>query len=355
MRTSIVTASMALLSTAVMLAACGANPAPSPGGNTSKGASSTKHTTSNTKKAALGDGTKTAGSKNSTGTTGTAKNGGGGSNKAALGGGMRTAGSKNTTGSAGTAKNGGGGSNKGALGGGMKTAGSKNPAGTTRYGRGAASKAAATPIPLTNLPALTAIEPFNRAYRSYHAVSSFINEMGFHWMTQVPGIVYMTNNHNQITGVEATFPQNHGNYSWYDPATPPTILNASLAFYSEHLYFVPPSSITPAMPATTTSDLTSWTSFLAVNNRLQAYVKEPATYKGYTVYGPPHGLGIKVLVSPAGLVSGFMVDEPASWGWSHVYAEPPARPVMSRNFGRAYLSVFMVEPATATTGTGSKT
>ncbi len=333
MRTSTVTASMALFSTVVMLAACGTNPAPSHGGNTSKGASSTKHTT------------------------------GGSANKAALSGGIKKAGSRNSTGTATTAKNGGR-SNQGALGGGMKTAGSKNTTGSTttaKNGRGAPSKASGTPIMLTNPPALTAVEPFNPAYKSYHAVSSFINEMGFHWMTQVPGIVYMTNNHNQITGVEATFPQNHGNYAWYDPATPPTILNASLAFYSEHLYFVPPSSITPSMSAAMTSDLTSWTSFLAVNTRLQAYVKEPATYKGYTVYGPPQGLGLKVLVSPAGMVSGFMVDEPASWGWSPAYAEPQGQPVMSRNFGKAYLSVFMLEPASAAAGTstgaksGSKT
>ena len=302
MRTSKVTAGMALLSTAVILAACGTNPAPSHGGNTTTGASGTKHTT------------------------------GGNANKAALGGGIKkTAGSNNPGGTTATAKNGSNTSN----------------ASTT--------KAAGTPIALTTLPAITAVEPFNPAYKSYHAVSSFVNEMGFHWMTQAPGIVYMTNNHNQITGVEATFPQNHGNYPWYDPATPPSILNASLAFYSEHLYFVPPTSITPGMSAATTSDLTSWTSFVTVNTRLQAYVKEPSTYKGYTIYGPPHGLGIKVLVSPAGLVSGFMVGEPAAWGWSPVYAEPQGQPVVSRNFGKAYLSVFMVEPATASSASAAGT
>ncbi|MDA8205671.1 MAG: hypothetical protein M0Z36_06355 [Thermaerobacter sp.] len=211
------------------------------------------------------------------------------------------------------------------------------------------SVAKLSPISLTTLPKTSAVAKFNPHMNAYHETSTFINQMGYHWATAVPGIGFMTNQHNQITAVEATFPQNHGDFSWYDPATPPNILNASLAYYSEHLDFVPSTSITTSMPATMTTSLSSWSQFVANNPRLKVYTKEAATFRGYAVYAPPSGPGIKVLVSPTGVVSGFMVAEPAYWGHHPLYIGPGKRPFMDHTYGKAYYSVFMLEPPTAST------
>lgn len=206
-------------------------------------------------------------------------------------------------------------------------------------------------INLSTLPTMTSVRPFNPHLKDYHEVSTFITDMGYHWTTQVPGMVFMTNQDNQITAVESMFPQNLGSYSWYDPATPPTVLNASLAFYSEHLYFVPPTTITPSMSPTESTALSSWTAFVANNPRLKVYVKEPSPFHGYTVYGPPNGPGIQVLVSPSGPVSGFMVAEPASWGYNPVYVTNKGKPFTTKIFTKAYYSVFMLEPVSAPSAT----
>ncbi len=219
----------------------------------------------------------------------------------------------------------------------------------TKRGRMAKRRmvANAKPISLATLPTATAIAPFNPHFHAYHVISTFIPGMGYHWQTPVPGIVYMTNQHNQLTGVEAAFPQNHGYQGWYDPATPTTVPNGSLAFYTEHLYFVPSSSIVPSMSAAISPNLSSWASFVAANPRLHSYIKEPGLFRGYTVYGPPTGPGIKVLVSPAGLISGFLVSEPAPWGWHPGYVGMKGKPFMSKVYGKAYYSVLMLEPPMA--------
>jgi hypothetical protein len=146
-----------------------------------------------------------------------------------------------------------------------------------------------------------------------------------------------------------------------------------VAFNSEHLYFVPPAEITPGMSPNLPTDLTSWTRFVSVNSRLSAYVQLPMRYKGLTVYGPPSGPGILVLVSPTptsgaagtttgtgtatgtttskgaavpsgGQVTGFAVEEPASWGWFPWYAQPKGKPTPSKLYGRAYWSVLFLTP-----------
>lgn len=201
-------------------------------------------------------------------------------------------------------------------------------------------------VSLATLPKVMSLAPFNRHLKAYHAISAFIPEMGYHWATIVPGIVYMTNQHTQITGVEATFPQNLGSFSWYDPPTPPTILNASLAMRSEHLYFVPPSSITPVMSPTMPTALGSWSAFVANNPRLSAYVKEPARYHKDSVYGPPGGPGIDVLVATNGSISGFLVAEPAMWGYSPLYLK--TTPLPPKVYSKAYYSLFLLQPPTTT-------
>ncbi len=208
----------------------------------------------------------------------------------------------------------------------------------------------ARPISLTTLPTMTALGPFNGGLHAYHEVSTFIPNMGYHWVTAVPGIAFMTNQHNQVTGVEATFPQNLGSFSWYDPPTPPTIPNAGVAFYSEHLYFVPPSSITPSMSPTMPTSLTSWASFVSTNPRLKVYTKAKRTIRGSTVYTPPNGPGIDVLVNASGLVSGFATAEPASWGYRPLYMANNGRPFNSTVLGKAYYSVFLLEPPTGGRG-----
>ncbi len=386
MRSAHIRLTVAILSVSALIAACG-TPAPSPnnsGSGTTKSSGSsgaaktgtstkTGSSTSNTSKNAAGTAgkgsTKSASGGNSGANTGsTTHNMASGSG---MGGWVRRLG---ITGRGSTPNN----SHRAGGSGSMSTRrSSANRAGTKAAGglgapintaRGGANKARRTinsaanrrrtagatkTISLTTLPTMTQVTPFNPHMRAYHEVSSFVNEMGYHWVTPVPGIVFMTNQHNQITGVEATFPQNLGDFSWYDPPTPPSILNASLAFYSEHLYFVPETSITSSMSPTMTTSLTSWAQFMTTNTRLKTYVKEPFTFHGYTVYGPPNGPGILVLVSSSGVVSGFCVAEPATWGYSPLYASNNGRPYATKVYSQAYYSVFMLEPSTMAVSGGT--
>lgn len=308
------TTALALLSLTAALASCG-TPAPAPNNSHNSGSTGSTHKknthgTSKAKKA----GTSAGGSKSSTPSS--TKNG---------------AATNTTSGTTHTSST------------------TKKAVGTGAASGTGTSAGASKTMTLTTLPSIMSLDPYNPHYKAYHEVSAFVNEMGYHWATQVPGIVYMTNNHNQVTAMEAQFPQNHGNFGWYDPPTPPTILNASLAWYSQHLYFVPPTTITPGMSATAKSDLTSWAAFKTVNPHLSLYVKEPTRYHGYIVYGPPNGPGIKVLVSPTGPIAGFLVSEPAMWGWNSVYLQANGHPVHSLAYGTAYQSAFMLGPAKAPT------
>jgi hypothetical protein len=198
------------------------------------------------------------------------------------------------------------------------------------------------PISLATLPPLTYLKKLDPWLNRAHQISNFVTGMGYHWATPWPGIVVMTNQAGLVTGVEATFPQILGSYPWFDPPT--TEPNAGVADNSEHLYFVAPSSITPSM-TTTTSDLTSWSTFQSVNTRLSSYVKEPTPFFGLTVYGPPRGPGVKVLVNSSGTVTGFLVEEPAKWGYFPGYYPPrPQGPLPSREFGKAWDSVLLLNP-----------
>lgn len=335
MRTANISLILAGLSLTAGLAACG-TPAPSP------------NNTGNTKSGAAAPG-KTGG-KAGTGTTTSGQTGKAGSGKAAFSGSTNHKANAGSTGAKAT-KSGSSATAKNSTGKTKTTTGGKTQGANTGGKTGSATKsgtaAAPAPISLTSLPTMGALDKFNPHMGAYHEVSTFINNMGYHWATAVPGMVFMTNQHNQITAVEAQFPQNHGDYSWYDPATPPSILNASLAFYSEHLYFVPDTSITPSMSAIEPTSLTSWSAFVSNNPRLKAYTKD-GSYRGYTVYGPPTGPGIEVLVSPHGLVSGFRVAEPYWWGQRPVYVSNGGAPFANKTWGKAYYSVLMLEPPNAT-------
>ncbi len=212
----------------------------------------------------------------------------------------------------------------------------------TMGGKSHAHKPKPIPVNLAYLPPLKALKSFNPALTHYHQISTFIPGMGFHWASMVPGVVLMTNTHKDVTAVEAAFPQKLGMFSWFDPPT--TVPNAGVAMTSEHLYFTAPTSITPTMAAMVPSDLTSWAKFLAVNPRLSVYVKQPKMFHGFSVYAPPMGPSLKVLVSSKGTISGFMVSEPAKWGWSKEYWESKGKPSKSKLFGKAYHSVLWLTP-----------
>jgi hypothetical protein len=206
---------------------------------------------------------------------------------------------------------------------------------------------AVKPVNLSTLPPLSYVQALNPWTRRALQVSGFINGMGYHWATSYPSLVLMTNQAGLVTGVEATFPQKLGSFSWYDPPT--TVPNAGVAFNSEHLYFVAPSAIMPGMTSKT-SDLTSWSSFQGVNTRLSAYSKD-GTFLGFTVYAPP-GPGIQVLVSPSGSIAGFVTAEPAAWGFHPFYFPGRGRPTPSKVFGRAYWSVLLLQPVRPGSATG---
>jgi hypothetical protein len=201
------------------------------------------------------------------------------------------------------------------------------------------------PISLATLPPIAYLKRLNPWLRRAHQVSGFITGMGYHWATPYPGLVLMTNSTGLVTAVEAEFPQRLGTFPWFDPVT--TVPNGSVAFNSEHLYFINPASIVPNMTATA-SDLTSWTTFSAVNPRLDHYVQK-GTFHGLTVYGPPNGPGIDVLTK-AGGVAGFMVAEPASWGHFPGYYPARRRPMASALYGKAYQSIVLLTPIASTNG-----
>jgi len=206
------------------------------------------------------------------------------------------------------------------------------------------NSSAVKPLSLTTLPPLTYEKQLNPWLKYTHEVSSFIPQMGYHWTAPVPGLVLMTNNSNQVVAVEATFPQKLGTYPWYDPPT--TEPNAGVAFNSEHLYFVPPTAITPTMAATLPTNLASWSAFETANPRLTStYLKQTTTFHGDAVYAPKSGPAIKVLVAPSGKIGGFMVAEPAGWGWQPEYQQAKGKPVKSALFGKAYDSVLWLLPA----------
>ena len=214
-------------------------------------------------------------------------------------------------------------------------------AGSTGKTSGATVKA----LSLTTLPPLTYEKTLNRWLKHTHEISSFIPGMGYHWAAPFPSLVLMVNNVDQVTAVEAAFPQKLGTYPWYDP--PDTAPNGGVAFNSEHLYFVPPASITPTMSARLPTSLGSWASFEMANPRLTStYAKSPTPYLGDAVYAPKSGPAIKVLVASSGKIAGFMVSEPASWGWHPGYAEAKGKPVKSAQYGTAYDSVVWLLPNT---------
>ncbi len=217
----------------------------------------------------------------------------------------------------------------------------------TKGKKGHGHKSKPIPVNLAYLPPLKALKSFNPALKHYHRISTFIPGMGMHWASMVPGVVLMTNTHADVTAVEASFPQKLGTtYSWLDPLT--TVPNAGVAMTSEHLYFTAPAGITPTMAAMVPSDLGSWAKFLAVNPRLSVYVKQPTMFHGLSIYAPPTGPSLKVLVSGTGSIAGFMVSEPAKWGWSKEYWEPKGKPTKSKLFGKAYHSVLWLTPMKAT-------
>jgi hypothetical protein len=264
-----------------------------------------------------------------------------------------------------------------------------------------------TPAPAIPLPALASLRGANPSLRYDHRLSTFIPGMGYHLGPPGPGLVIMVNRQRQLTAVEASFPQRLGYRPWFDPPT--RVPNAGVAFYSQHIYLVPPRSITRAMSPNVASALGSWSQLVSVNPRLTGYTRLPVTYQGMAVYGPPRGPGIWVLVagtspgtagrpragrtsprmapagamatpatgatgrtvpgrmtgaattspatSPAstastGRVAGFLVEEPAAWGWFPWYAQSQGSPVASRLFGQAYDSVLLLPGATSSSASG---
>jgi hypothetical protein len=208
------------------------------------------------------------------------------------------------------------------------------------------------PADLRRLPPWAYLRRINPGLAYAHRVSTFIPGMGYHWVTPAPGLAVMTNRHNQVTAVEATFAQDLGQFSWWDPPT--RVPNAGVAFNSEHLYFVPPAQITASMPADLPAALISRARFWNVNPRLKAYVRD-GRMDGLTVYAPPPGApGIRVLVNGKDEVAGFVVPEPARWGWQPYYLQAKGHPAPSRLYGRAYWSaIFLLPPHTAGAARGS--
>ena len=202
----------------------------------------------------------------------------------------------------------------------------------------------ATAGDLAGLPSWASLVHLNGYLVSYSRLTPWVANMGVHWGHRGPGLVLMQNRDHQVTATETAFPAGAGWHPWYDqpqgrPAGP---------IYSEHLYFVAPTAITPTMSPTLTSDVASWQAFGRVNGAKMAQyrVVGPDPTGRATQYGPSSS-GIRVLVDGQGHVVGLVGAWPSSspQGWRPWFDQPQGRPIQDPVLGSVYTQhLWLVDP-----------
>lgn len=206
----------------------------------------------------------------------------------------------------------------------------------------------AVPTDLAALPAWSTLKHLNGYLVSYTHLTPWVANMGVHWGHRGPGLVLLQNENHQVTALETGFPAHAGWHPWYDqPQGKP-----AGAIYSEHLYFLNPSAITPTMTVHLPADLTSWQAFSAVNaaksTHYKAIGRDPSGRA--TQYGPA-GAGIRVLVDASSHVVGFVGAWPSSspQGWRPWFDQKQGAPVQDPVLGSVYTQhLWLVDPRSLT-------
>jgi hypothetical protein len=195
------------------------------------------------------------------------------------------------------------------------------------------------------LPNYATVESINRAVDHYKKLSNWVTDMGYHYGHLCPSLVLMVNNDKQVVGMEQTFPTTLPYQAWMDPKT--TEFNAGRAQYSQHLMFVPASSVTPSMSTTLSSDLTSFDAFKKVNgSHVIPYSQITAFKPGVGSIWGPDGPALRIILSRHERVVGGIMAVPSKYGWNPWYDQRPGHPKQDPILGSVYTqTVYFVPPS----------
>lgn len=195
----------------------------------------------------------------------------------------------------------------------------------------------------SRLPAYAAVVALNPDLKDYHRISRWVKAMGVHHGRLAPSLVLMTNNNGQVVGMEQTFPSTLPYQSWMDPKT--TEYNAGRAIYSQHLMFVAPSEIVPAMSPSVPSDLKSFDQFKAVNGgRVIPYSQITKFAPGVGAVWGPDGPALRIILSRHERVVGGIMAVPAKFGWNPWYDQRPGHPKVDPILGPVYTQTVYFVP-----------
>lgn len=197
--------------------------------------------------------------------------------------------------------------------------------------------------PPQRLPSYRRVVALNPKLVGYKRISIWNKGMGYHLGHLAPSLVLMVNNQDQVTGMEQSFPSTLPYQSWMDPKT--QVYNAGVATYSQHLMFVPPSQITPTMPANLPSALRSFDAFKAVNgHKVVPYMRLKPFKPGVGSLWGPDGPALRILLSRKERVVGGVMGVPAKYGWHPWYDQPAGRPIHDPILGTIYTQTIYFVP-----------
>ncbi len=193
------------------------------------------------------------------------------------------------------------------------------------------------------LPAYSTVQHINPDVADYKKISNWTAGMGIHEGHLAPSLVLMINNHEQVVGMEQTFPSTLPYQSWMDPKT--TEYNASRAIYSQHLMFVPPAQITPTMSASLPSDLSSFDNFKKVNGRkVIPYFQIKKFQPGVGAIWGPDGPALRIILSKHERVVGGVMAVPSKYGWNPWYDQKAGDPIDDPILGHIYTQTIYFVP-----------
>lgn len=197
--------------------------------------------------------------------------------------------------------------------------------------------------PVKRLPTFSRLKAINPDLRSYRKISKWVTHMGIHVGRLAPSLVFMINNRGQVVGMEQPFPSTLPYHAWMDPKT--QVYNAGRAIYSQHLMFVPPSSITPTMKANLPSDLASFDQFKSVNgSKVIPYFQIKPFKPGVGSVWGPDGPALRILLNRQEQVVGGMMAVPAKYGWNPWYDQPAGHPKQDSILGSVYTETVYFVP-----------
>jgi hypothetical protein len=197
----------------------------------------------------------------------------------------------------------------------------------------------------TRLPAYSTVQHLNPDVGDYKKLSNWTGKMGIHEGRLAPSLVLMINNHEQVVGMEQTFPTTLPYQSWMDPKT--AEYNSGRATYSQHLMFVPPAEITPTMSASLPSDLSSFDNFKKVNGaKVIPYFQIKKFILGVGAIWGPDGPALRIILSKHEQVVGGIMAVPSKYGWNPWHDQKAGEPVDDSILGHVYTQTIYFVPRT---------